>query len=82
MFKEPEIPADLLQGRDDCIRRNINNRILGHPRPLDDMIWACLAQGTAGAIRHADVVTGRGTITKYALYFLWGSRILKVQRPD
>lgn len=64
-FKEPKIPADLLQGRGDCIKRNRKNRILGHPRPLDEILASCLARGTASAIREADVVTWRGILTKY-----------------
>ena len=63
-FQEPQVPANLLEGRDECVNRNRRNRTIGHPIPLDHIVGACLSFGASQTIRDADVVTWRGIITK------------------
>ena len=63
-FQEPPIPANLLEGRDECVNRNRRNKTIGHPIALDNIVGACLNFGASQTIRDADVVTWRGIITK------------------
>lgn len=63
-FREPKVPANLLEGRDECVNRNRRNESLGHPVPLDNVVGACLQFGASATLRSADVVTWRGIITK------------------
>lgn len=67
MFRQPRVPADLSEGRAECVYRHRDNTTLGHRIPLDHLLGACFATGAAPAVRNAHVVTWRGLITKYAL---------------